>query len=158
DSEIKSVAIHPGIGIARVGNSQDEYFIGPEVPTPVRQPPGYYRDESGALKRQAARFRVYGLDEQGQVVKEITALDARIEWTVEVANTKASWYQFTNPMDLPQAVPARRRNAQITGAERRRLEIKPPPRSIEGRSKGGPDHTLIGEFFGQRVYLGELAT
>ena len=25
-------AIYPGIGIARVGNSPDEYFIGPEAP------------------------------------------------------------------------------------------------------------------------------
>ena len=29
---IVSYAIYPGIGFARVGNSPDEYFIGPEAP------------------------------------------------------------------------------------------------------------------------------
>ena len=31
DETIVSAAIYPVIGIARVGNSRDEYFIGPEV-------------------------------------------------------------------------------------------------------------------------------
>lgn len=157
-SEIVSVAIHPGIGIARVGNSKDEYFIGPEVPYPDPKPPGFYRDASGALKRQAARFRIYGLDAQGRVVREITAADARIEWTVEVANKKAAWYQFVTAMDLPEAVPVGRRNAQIQGAERRKLEITPPPCSIEGTDQGGESYHLVGDFFDQKVYLGELAT
>ena len=29
---IDSIRIHPAIGIARLGNSPDEYFIGPEIP------------------------------------------------------------------------------------------------------------------------------
>ncbi len=37
-------AIYPAIGVARLGNSQDEFFIGPEVPDPLPQPPGFYRD------------------------------------------------------------------------------------------------------------------
>ncbi|OEZ49858.1 L-lysine 6-oxidase [Janthinobacterium sp. MP5059B] len=70
--------IHPVIGIARVGNSE-EYYLGPESPAgmpldgqdgtgglPIR--PGTentviasteLRDASGKLKRQAARFRIY---------------------------------------------------------------------------------------------------
>ncbi|MCC7698365.1 LodA/GoxA family CTQ-dependent oxidase [Janthinobacterium sp. EB271-G4-7A] len=70
--------IHPAIGIARVGNSE-EYYLGPESPAgmpldgqdgtgglPIR--PGTedtaiasteLRDASGKLKRQAARFRIY---------------------------------------------------------------------------------------------------
>ena len=31
-TEIVSCIIHPGIGVARIGNSPDGYFIGPEVP------------------------------------------------------------------------------------------------------------------------------
>jgi hypothetical protein len=46
----------PLIGIARLGNSESEYFLAPDV----TDPPGFYRDATGALKRQAVRFRVYG--------------------------------------------------------------------------------------------------
>ena len=41
---IVTARIHPAIGIARVGNSKSEYFIGPEVPFPTGPPPGGYRD------------------------------------------------------------------------------------------------------------------
>jgi hypothetical protein len=43
---------------------------------------GFYRDATGALKRQATRFRVYGLNGEGQVVAELTAADAEIRWRV----------------------------------------------------------------------------
>lgn len=56
DTTIVSAAIYPAIGIARVGNSKDEYFIGPEIPWPDHKPAGFYKDGTGALKRQAARF------------------------------------------------------------------------------------------------------
>ena len=79
-------AIYPGIGIARVGNSPDEYFIGPEAPGEVPQPEGGFKDPAGRIKRQAARFRIYGLNEAGEAVREITADDAEITWRVHVAN------------------------------------------------------------------------
>ena len=78
DTKIVSAAIYPAIGIARVGNSNDEYFIGPEIPWAVKQQGGFYKDNAGALKRQAARFRVYGLNAIGNVVKELTLDDADI--------------------------------------------------------------------------------
>ena len=31
DSTIVRAAIHPGIGVARIGNSPDEYYVGPEL-------------------------------------------------------------------------------------------------------------------------------
>ena len=40
-------AIYPGIGIARVGNSPDKYFIGPEAPGQVPQADGSYKDRAG---------------------------------------------------------------------------------------------------------------
>jgi hypothetical protein len=46
------------------------------------------------VKRQAARFRLYGYDARGKLLGEITAKDARITWTVHVANKKASWRTF----------------------------------------------------------------
>jgi hypothetical protein len=57
DAVIVRAAIHPAIGVARIGDSENEFFIGPEVVDPVPEPPEFYRDAAGALKRQAARFR-----------------------------------------------------------------------------------------------------
>src|SRR5579864_2925500 len=95
--------IHPAIGVARVGNS-DEFFIGPETPYPTAPPQGGYRDAEGRLKRQAARFRVYGYDKNGNVVAELTAANSDITWTVHLANKKAAWYDFDAALDLPDAV------------------------------------------------------
>jgi hypothetical protein len=151
--------IHPGIGVARVGNSSEEYFIGPELPYPTDNPPGGYRDAAGALKRQAARFRVYGYNAAGQVVRELTAPEAEIQWTVHVANKKAAWYQFEQPMDVPGARPCRRRNARIRGTRREQLVIDPSPRSISGLDQAGPAYRFdTGRFLGEAVYLGELRT
>src|SRR6185437_2524280 len=87
---IVSYKIHPGIGIARVGNSPDQFFIGPEAPGQIPLPAGGWKDEKGRLKRQASRFRVYGYDEEGRVVREITLADAQIIWSVTLANTQGS--------------------------------------------------------------------
>lgn len=37
DNTIVRAAIHPGIGIARVGNSENEYYFAPEVTDPPAQ-------------------------------------------------------------------------------------------------------------------------
>ena len=60
DTMIVRAAIHPAIGIGRIGNSIHAFFYGPEVSYPTPAAPGFYRDAIGALKRQAARFRIYG--------------------------------------------------------------------------------------------------
>ncbi len=39
-------SIYPGIGVARLGNSTDEYFIGPEMPGQIPAPPGGFRGPS----------------------------------------------------------------------------------------------------------------
>lgn len=157
--KIVRAAIHPGIGIARVGNSANGYFIGPEIPAAAPVPEGGYKDGAGAIKRQAARFRIYGFDADGNVVQEITAADAEIEWTVHVANTKASWYNFTGPLDIPEATPVGRRNPDFTGDERKLLEIDPGPRRITGINASGAQYRFdTGCFLHQPVYLGELRT
>ena len=52
--------IHPAIGIARVGDSPDDYFIGPEapgIPPTLNKPdgsssqPGKYKDSQHRIKR-----------------------------------------------------------------------------------------------------------
>jgi len=161
DRCIVNAAIHPSIGVARVGNSADKFFIGPEVTDPLPEPPGFYRDRTGALKRQAARFRIYGLNAAGQVVAELTAKDAQIEWSVHLANKKSAWYQFQIALDIPEAAsapPSLLRNAAI--GDRSQLVIDPGPRQINGvNQQGGKKHVFdTGNFMGTSVYLGELRT
>jgi len=102
--------IHPAIGVARVGDSPDDYFIGPEAPgvLPSLNKPdaapslnGTYKDPQGRIKRQGARFRIYEYTEDaaGRVtaVREITSAEAQIEWEVHLANRKAAAPKFTSP-------------------------------------------------------------
>jgi hypothetical protein len=160
NARVVRAAIHPAIGIARIGDSATEWFIGPEVTDPAPEPPEHYRDRAGALKRQAARFRLYGYDAQGQVVCELTADKADIQWTVHLANKKAQWYQFQAALDIPEAkaMSVPRRNASV--ADRATLAIDPGPRSIQGKSvSGGPAHQFdTGTFKTTVVPLGEIRT
>jgi L-Lysine epsilon oxidase N-terminal/L-lysine epsilon oxidase C-terminal domain len=159
-SKIVAAKIHPAIGVARVGNS-DEFFIGPETVNPPRVEAGNRRDRQGKLKRQAARFRVYGYDASGQVVAEITADNASVTWEVAVANLKAQWYEFQIALDIPEAAtadPAKLRNAKIGSRDREKLAIRGGCKAIAGPNAGGPDFTFVGKFFDDEVYLGELKT
>ena len=75
---IETIKIHPAIGIARLGNSPTGFFIGPEKPDVHPRPQGGYKDAQHRIKRQAARFRLFGYDKNGKFVKEITSADAQI--------------------------------------------------------------------------------
>lgn len=117
--------VHPAIGIARVGNSED-YVIAPETMAGSPPPQGGnltgglpirrgtendtirssdIRDASGALKRHAARFRLFAYDGgmpeswprgDGREVRIGDDIDGRkiadIIWTVHVANKKTNWF------------------------------------------------------------------
>jgi hypothetical protein len=167
DMSIARCAIFPSIGIARVGNSPDGFYIGPEVPGVTPQPNGGYKDAQGRIKRQVARFHLFGFNAAGQVVKELGADDADIVWTVHLANKKAAWYQFWLALDipeasdpqLPQSQRSRRRNGAHVGPDRAHLIIDPGPRSIQGRNTHGPAHHCdTGTFLGKSVSLGEIRT
>lgn len=162
DTRIVFAKIHPGIGIARVGNSATEFYIGPEVIDPPAAASTPSRDASGALKRQAARFRIYGYNAAGGVVRELTADSAAITWTVHLANKKASWYRFLAALDIPDAVAMQtpRRNASVPPKDRASLVIDPGPRSISGANvRGGTEHVFdSGSFKGTPVTLGEVQT
>jgi len=125
---------------------------------------GTYKDSMGALRRQAARFRIFGYDAAGEVVAELTPVNSEIEWTVHLANKKADWYQFHLALDideakLPSAAVSKRRNALVKGEDRKKLVINPGPRSIHGRNTSGTSYYFdSGKFFDQPVSLGELRT
>lgn len=104
-----------------------------------------FKDAQGRIKRQAARFRVYIYQDGGQHGREIkigdqvqarhpqtgeilsaTLLD--IEWTVYLANKKASWYHFDEAQEAPSQT---LRNANIAdAAARQRLIIDPGPQTV----------------------------
>lgn len=174
ETEIVRIAIHPGIGVARVGNSEltgsewitgnDEYadiYIGPETDTP--QPMQYetVRDSTGKIKRQGARFRIYGYNAQGQVVKEILPEDAgtTINWKVTLANRKAQWFRFDHAWDKDffrseENQPSILRNSE--NSDRASLAITPDTMSISGtHTRSAP---IKGKFRSIEVTLGELRT
>src|SRR2546423_14841372 len=90
--------IYPPIGIARVGNSPDKFFIGPETPgslgvelqpdgteTPVTQ----FKENGQLIKRQAARFRIFQFQNVGGQGQSATfPPGTSIRWTVKLANKK----------------------------------------------------------------------
>ena len=156
--DIDSIAIHPAIGVARVGNAPEGHILAPEVVGATPKDPDGYRDAEGRIRRQVPRFRIYATLTTGEI-REITARDAAITWRVEVANLKSGWYEFQHCMDLPpdQVFEPPLRNAAYSGADRARLDIRPGARSVSGanaRSQPFDD----GTFFGKPVYLGELRT
>lgn len=117
--------IHPAIGVARVGNSE-QYVIAPETMAGARVQAGAaltgglpiragsesepvrssdLRDAGGALKRHAARFRVYAYPDIGAetwprgdgveltIGSSIGGLTVtEIRWTVHLANKKANTF------------------------------------------------------------------
>lgn len=117
--------IYPPLGIARVGNAPVDFYIGPESyrGLPIKPNGGDFtdrdfRDAEGRLCRQAARFHIY--DEKGHEVTLKTAEVKDIQWTVHMANKKASWYEFkTNEGEHGYASNHPLRNPEIEGASGR---------------------------------------
>ncbi|WP_375740850.1 CTQ-dependent lysine 6-oxidase LodA [Pseudomonas boanensis] len=152
--------IGPSIGIARVGNSPDAFYLAPETiggrpiacdaqgqqlfdhgqPIYVDQ----YKDPEGRIKRQAARFCVFAVAADGST-REVTLDDpqvASLQWTVHLANKKAAWYNFQElqgnlllgPDNSYEKVGVPLRNASVTNEQQRQqLIIDPGPRTLEGR-------------------------
>lgn len=95
---ITSIKIFPPIGIARVGNSPTDFFIGPEIPGVINKPDGGYKDAECRVKRQAARFRLFGYDENGDFVREVTLNEpgTQISWEVHLCNQKSAYWSYDN--------------------------------------------------------------
>jgi L-Lysine epsilon oxidase N-terminal/L-lysine epsilon oxidase C-terminal domain len=158
----RTYRIHPAIGIARVGDSPDDYFIGPEAPgvppslnkpDALPSPHATYKDPQGRIKRQGARFRVYEYTHDNanvlEHVREITSAEAQIDWQVHLANRKAAAPRFDQDG---------RRNAGIPES---RLVIDAGAQKLSGAGQGMK--RLKGSFQGSsqhaiEVPLGDLLT
>jgi hypothetical protein len=152
-AKVARVAVHPAVGFARVGNSRDLFYFGPEVPG--TSPRGPFKDAVGAMAKQAARFRVYAYDARGRVLGEITAADAEITWRVDVANSKPVWYEPNEPFDVPDPPETRRRNPEV--ADRRTLVAHATPQIVRGAG-ARPQSLTGGTFLGSPVLFGEVFT
>src|SRR5215203_2210119 len=115
NSTIPVYRIHPGIGIARLGDSADEFCISPEKPAampiacdeqgnPLLSGDGQtevsvtkFKDEKGRIKRQAARFQLYVYDDENPNGRPLKLGDeikgggnhgtlVDIQWQVYLAN------------------------------------------------------------------------
>ena len=102
--------IHPRIGVARLGNSLNDFYLSPTeiggLPIACDEwgneisgegPVTVFKDSVGAIKRQAAKFRVFRTDESG-AAQEVSLSDGdvqKIEWVAHIANKKPVWYTFS---------------------------------------------------------------
>ncbi|AMO55025.1 hypothetical protein GZ77_00255 [Endozoicomonas montiporae] len=166
--------VHPTINFARFGTS-DEYILSPETSAGLPQPgtdvtgglpikagtentpvtSKDLRDKDGFLKKQAARFRIYAYDIEGEATYpggdgiEVTIgtklPDGRVVsdliWTSHLANKKAAVYNVVNNKGIEaynQAVPQMRNpetHGDIDSAYRlNRLMIDAGPRTISALS------------------------
>lgn len=153
---LPTYCIHPGIGIARLGDSPDEFCISPETPAalpiacdrqgnPLLTPDGKtelrvskFKDPQGRIKRQAARFHIYVYDEKSPHGRPLKIGDpiegggnhgvlVDIQWRVYLANKKSTWYQFDS-LKGEHGYEASHplRNADITDSEARQRLIIDP--------------------------------
>lgn len=140
--------IHPGIGIARLGDaSADDFFIGPETAGRPPEPSGgKFKDGGGRIRPQAARFRIWEYVDNGkgkyEPKREINTdiAGVKIEWKVHLANKKAAFFKFDGLLGDPvhaglAGVAPVRRNAAVL--DRKKLWLDPGFRKIEGKSKKG---------------------
>jgi hypothetical protein len=131
--------IHPAIGIARVGNSED-YYLAPEtagglplLPEGGKFQASDFRDGGGKLRRQAVRFQVFDYGVNGDSPTPVEARDGvdSIRWTVHVANKKALWYRaMVNAGENGYAPDHPLRNPEVK--DRLSLIIDPGPRTLNG--------------------------
>lgn len=154
---IDIVKIFPPIGIARLGNSTDDFFIGPEIPGDYYSGP--YRDSNFRIKRQAARFRLFGYQAgSSQPPTEITLDNAdEINWSVELANTKAEAEVFGKGINDPPH-PNLRRNEKVKD-NRSSLMIKPDSwtLTITPSKPDAESHVFTGSFLSKKgIVLGEM--
>jgi hypothetical protein len=172
---VATYRIHPGIGIARLGNSDTEFYLAPETPGSLPQAcdndgnPSYradgvtpvhvtnFKDSQGRIKRQAARFQIFVYDEESPDGRPLKIGDrvagggnegtlVDIQWRVYVANKKACWYEFNATLG-EHGYPSDhvRRNTDVADKARSRLIIDPGPRVANGTAKRRASFDRSGE-------------
>jgi hypothetical protein len=157
--------VYPPLGIARLGNSPAEFFIGPErpgVPSVEISPDGSEKsvvDFKGIeyrTKRQAARFWVYEFDDDrpstvGRPV--VLSEGASIRWSIHLANKKDAVVRPPEP-PAPPADGETLRPQLVPGRQDRVIDAG---RQHVSGANASPV-ALGGTYQTVRVVLGELRT
>ena len=157
----KTYRIHPAIGIGRVGNSE-KFYLAPELPegtaididisAQLEMPLKAYKDETGKIKKQAVRFRIWEHEETDNgltSIREITSNEATIEWRVRLGNKKAA-HETVSPQNSGN------RNQSISDQSKLELTSNFPP--ISGASQSTSEINTP-KFLGSKdVSLGLLKT
>lgn len=170
----KLYKIHPGIGFARVGPSKAGYFLAPEGidAQPIELSPqgeiafAGYKDAAHLIRRQGVRFRVFEYEKnEGSgvetLLREITADEGEIKWTVKLAARKAAGMQMrSDEFDddgLEIVTPGTvYRNPPPLGSTRDDLAAS-IDLSATGRSYSAADPPMT-KILGKPIYIGEAMT
>ncbi|MCH2224028.1 MAG: CTQ-dependent lysine 6-oxidase LodA [Crocinitomicaceae bacterium] len=147
-----NLKISPSIGVARLGNSNKQFFLSPDeiggLPYEADAsgnklgPIKNFKDDESQVRRQGQQFKV--IDENGNEITADSENIESIEWTVHLANKKAAWYQYSElegNLLYGEENSYKNRNvpfknaSKTTEAERQTLIIDPGPRSLSGRNQ-----------------------
>src|SRR6478609_9262973 len=105
-----SYAVFPPIGIARIGNSATDFFVGPErrdslgvevLPDGTEREVESTKDAQHRVKRQAARFQLFEVDAAGQERPAVLPAGASVRWTVRLVNKKDAVVRPGSPPSRP---------------------------------------------------------
>lgn len=179
DKSYTTFKIHPAIGIARLGNTSDDFYLCPEqpgaLPIACDEMGREKKDKDGNLirvssfkdsndlskiKKQGARFKIFAYDSDEDTVGEeiekggtynfiyqtvvtapriVQGKVTDIDWTVHLANKKASWYEFQETNGEHGYAPDHAlRNPEVDQPDlRRQLIIDPGPLTVNLKNNSG---------------------
>jgi hypothetical protein len=150
--------IYPPIGIARVGNSPDAFFLGPEsigslglelsADGTTESPVTSFKDANFRMKRQAARFQILEIPDNGDPPRPLNLpANSVIQWKVSLANKKDAIIRPPAPPDMPKKV---------------RMDPSRQDRLIAATGTVSGAHAtpveLSGRYLTKSVMLGEILT
>jgi hypothetical protein len=151
-------AIYPPIGLARIGNSTDAFFIGPEragsrgselKPDGTEVEVTSFKDTTHRVKPQAARFHVFEVPDDGSAPRPAQLPSgATIRWSVRLVNKKDAINRPGSPPDPPIMPTAK------AGREDRVIDTQ--IQQIAGVSAAA--RSLVGKYRQEDVRLGDLRT
>ena len=141
-----TLRIHPSVGVGRLGNSAEEFYLAPDAigGLPIEAdsygnpigPVVSFKDAAGQVKRQGQPFKI--VSDDGSELTLNSPNVASIVWTVHVANKKAAWYQYSElEGNLLYGLDNSYRNRDVPlrnpdEEDRQSLIIDPGPRSVSG--------------------------
>jgi hypothetical protein len=151
-------AIYPPIGLARLGNSATEFFIGPERPgsrgteiqaNGTETEVTAFKDASFRVKPQAARFAVFEIPDGGGLPRPAQfPQGTTVKWTVQMVNKKDAINRPGSPPPVPMK--------PVVNPARQDRVIDSNKQSISWASAAAVP--LSGSYQQHKVPLGELRT